>query len=575
LGTATSGNVPAKNSGAQFYIPTENEWYKAAFYNPTLNSGTGGYSLFGNGFNSTPGAVTSGSTGIGSASTGIMGSGTGNFANFNLGADWNGQDGNVTTVGTNGAPSYYGAFDMSGMLWELNDLGGAGGSNIGARGGGWDGNNGTVSSGFRFSGTNTAGSDNLTGFSSRKSGSGARDFGDGFGGSVVCRRVVGEQAASAGSHLNALACGPLRKPPSRVHQRSEGVDGGLLPAAGATNGYRLLRGDQGDLWPMTPVLRPMLRCGLTLVELLIVVAIVALLVGLLVPAVQAAREAARRTHCGNNLRQLGLALQLFESANGHFPAGSIITRPGSPRINVWMQTLSYVEQSSLFGKIDTLNAPPPAIFATEPNASVLTAGQPLMLCPSDGYGGTHNPPPLNVSLSRGLPRNNYFAIYNGRQASDLSWDWNAVQRNPPPARSVLAMFDINRVTRAAHIRDGASNTMAVTEGLTGGSQEVRGFVWSDQACGAFCHAEWLPNSPLPDRCHPFENWCRNDPARNLPFTPAIEGVTESCVARSRHPGGVMVACADASLRFVSDTVDLPVWQAAATIANRETATFSD
>ncbi|MFM8986368.1 MAG: DUF1559 domain-containing protein [Planctomycetia bacterium] len=321
----------------------------------------------------------------------------------------------------------------------------------------------------------------------------------------------------------------------------------------------------------------MSRRGLTLVELLAVVAILALLLGLLLPAVQAAREAARRAHCGNNLRQLGLALQQFDSANGHFPTGSIIKTPSAPRINVWMQTLPYVEQSSLFGKIDFAqirnDSLPAVIFTTEPSASVLTAGQPLMLCPSDGYGGTNLPA---ISLV-GLPRNNYFAVFNGRQASDLSFShsYTALPRDPPPPRSVWAMFDINRVTRVAHIRDGASNTMAVTEGLTGGSQEVRGFVWSDQACGAFCHAEWPPNSQLPDRCHPWTGWCRNDPGRNLPYTPAIEGVTESCVARSRHPGGVMVACADASLRFVGDAVDLPVWQAAATIANRETATFSD
>ena len=42
-GTAISGNAVAVNSGAKFYIPTENEWYKAAFYNPTLTRGSGGY----------------------------------------------------------------------------------------------------------------------------------------------------------------------------------------------------------------------------------------------------------------------------------------------------------------------------------------------------------------------------------------------------------------------------------------------------------------------------------------------------------------------------------------------------
>jgi formylglycine-generating enzyme required for sulfatase activity len=63
---------------------------------------------------------------------------SGNFANYLFAADWNSQDGNVTTVGTNGGPSAYGAFDMSGNVWERNDLTGAAGSSRGLRGGGWN-----------------------------------------------------------------------------------------------------------------------------------------------------------------------------------------------------------------------------------------------------------------------------------------------------------------------------------------------------------------------------------------------------------------------------------------------------
>ncbi len=54
-----------------------------------------------------------------------------------------------------------------------------------------------------------------------------------------------------------------------------------------------------------------------------VIAIVALLVALLVPAGQSARESARRVACGNKLRQLSLALEQFNAANGHYPAGAI------------------------------------------------------------------------------------------------------------------------------------------------------------------------------------------------------------------------------------------------------------
>ncbi|MFM8399168.1 MAG: DUF1559 domain-containing protein, partial [Pirellula sp.] len=61
------------------------------------------------------------------------------------------------------------------------------------------------------------------------------------------------------------------------------------------------------------------RQGFTLVELLVVIAIIGILVGLLLPAVQAAREAARRMSCGNNIKQIALALQNYESAYKKFP----------------------------------------------------------------------------------------------------------------------------------------------------------------------------------------------------------------------------------------------------------------
>jgi prepilin-type N-terminal cleavage/methylation domain-containing protein len=57
----------------------------------------------------------------------------------------------------------------------------------------------------------------------------------------------------------------------------------------------------------------------TLVELLVVIAIIGTLIGLLLPAVQAARESARRSSCSNRLKQLGLALHTYESANKSLP----------------------------------------------------------------------------------------------------------------------------------------------------------------------------------------------------------------------------------------------------------------
>jgi formylglycine-generating enzyme required for sulfatase activity len=131
-GTAPARNVTNPNTGATptYVIPTENEWYKAAYYSPVLNSGSGGYYTYATQSSATPGNV------IGSGS---------NQANYNNGvysvtqsASYSGSQNYLTDVGafTNSA-SFYGTFDQSGNVNQWNDLDGLPGSSLGLRGGDW------------------------------------------------------------------------------------------------------------------------------------------------------------------------------------------------------------------------------------------------------------------------------------------------------------------------------------------------------------------------------------------------------------------------------------------------------
>ena len=132
LGGATSGNAVAVNPGAAYYIPTENEWYKAAYYSPNYGGvGVAGYYVYATQSDTAPGNL------IGN---------TANQANYAPGGvysvtqstNYSGSQNYLTDVGAfSGSESFYGTFDQSGNVSQWNDLDGTAGSFRGRRGGHW------------------------------------------------------------------------------------------------------------------------------------------------------------------------------------------------------------------------------------------------------------------------------------------------------------------------------------------------------------------------------------------------------------------------------------------------------
>jgi formylglycine-generating enzyme len=134
---ATSGNAPARNvtnpnTGATptYVIPTENEWYKAAYYSPVLNSGSGGYYTYATQSNAAPGNVIGSGSNKANYVNGVLS--VTQSSSYSLSQNY------LTDVGafTNSA-SFYGTFDQSGNVYQWNDLDGTAGSSRGLRGGYW------------------------------------------------------------------------------------------------------------------------------------------------------------------------------------------------------------------------------------------------------------------------------------------------------------------------------------------------------------------------------------------------------------------------------------------------------
>ena len=199
------------------------------------------------------------------------------------------------------------------------------------------------------------------------------------------------------------------------------------------------------------------RPGFTLVELLVVIAIIGILVALLLPAVQAAREAARRMQCGNNMKQIGLALHNYHDTYKTFPPEAIWTmRPGrataqwpagpcvagEQRNFTWISLiLPFIEQGPLHDKIDFKI---PALNQNIPGVGPLQGVVlPAFLCPSDTPFA--NPP-------HGFGYTSY--------AGNAGWDQH---RRLFGDERIAGYFPLIDAVKLSDVKDGTSNTIMVGE----------------------------------------------------------------------------------------------------------------
>ncbi|MCG8650234.1 MAG: DUF1559 domain-containing protein [Pirellulales bacterium] len=345
------------------------------------------------------------------------------------------------------------------------------------------------------------------------------------------------------------------------------------------------------------------RVGFTLIELLVVIAIIGILVGLLLPAVQAAREAARRMSCGNNLKQIVLAMHNYEGTFKRLPANYTTGSGISGNFSVFAQLAPYYEKANVidlvdFGKPLHVGCCPGRLVAPHDTAAATLI--PLLACPSETSDRTFRV----TTLSGSGPTEKYSGtnyVMNNGTGVGVGYDTRV------PTDGVLW---IDSKVGFEAIPDGLSNTVAFSEILLGvlpqrpsepTNDYLRRRTMMNVRC-QFVDRARRPDTPgfvgfsLPEDPSLFEDYIRNSPlfrgwsgqrgagwinGREYwtgynHYHPPQSGIPDmtSCgwgvfAARSNHPGGVHAALCDGSVQFIGESIDLDLWRAIGTRNGRE------
>lgn len=374
------------------------------------------------------------------------------------------------------------------------------------------------------------------------------------------------------------------------------------------------------------------RRAFTLIELLVVIAIIAVLIALLLPAVQAAREAARRAQCVNNLKQLGLALHNYISTNDSLPPASCPQRQNysaHARLLPYVEQNQIYNafnfnvgprwggsgDNTVEGGANTL----PSTFPGSTNAggywgcmnaTAVAVQINSFLCPSDTNvasldGITYNAnQPTHIIGDQNYPFNigtNPFAsgtsgTVNGVGAFPGYNDQTIIGGPKPLSSGTNTLSGGSKVTIAS-MTDGTSNTAAFGEWVKGnGLSPVAGYslgqtynitttafqyagmLNADQLYAADCNA--LPANTVQAWTWKGDWWASGNtatyshtqtPNRRSCFYSGVgqEGALNMIAASSLHPGGVNIAFADGSVKFIKQTVNPVTWAAIGTVAGGE------
>lgn len=304
------------------------------------------------------------------------------------------------------------------------------------------------------------------------------------------------------------------------------------------------------------------RQAFTLVELLVVIAIIGILVSLLLPAVQAAREAARRTTCINNLKQLGLAMQLHHDSYQLLPYSK---RETLPQRSWAPDLLPYLEQSNMVtaANYDLSQNWWRSISSTSPsypipNADTVRKHLSVFNCPS-----TPNPKRIQRKKETAPEQDKVGACGDYFVTEGVS---PLINNELPPSDRFSANADLTGAMRKfpeqnklANILDGTSNTILMAE--CSGREDI----WRQRRMIPAVADKTMPNcarargGAWATNDNPYEIgtrvvWCDNSV---IPGPMRINNSNEyGHLFYSFHPGGATFLFADGSVHFLNESIRL-------------------